>query len=699
MPPSDPPALAAERRANVGPLEWLSPALLGGLAGAAVPVLIHLIQRKHAPEHAFPAYELLLAGARRASPQVRLRHFLVMLLRVFAVLLFAAALALPALHTAAAGALSDSPVACLILLDDTMSMQYRNNSQSLYERAQTQAADMLGCLRQFDRAAVMTFSGRRLYSAAFTADFAALRSALHDTPAGWGAYPAESALKNAVSELKEQKQEDKILLVLSDFTRSSWNEEDLSILAAAPVRVDAPDLWEGVAPVNRSIESVAIVAKGDAVSATVSVSAMGVKLPLNVPCTLRLDGGPKASAIAPLDANGRGEAALSVTPPRGWFSGQVSIPSDTLTPDDVRYVCGRARGPARVLIVDGDPRESMHKSESYYLDLALRSAGPESELDCRIVAHQEFTMADVSSCDCVVLANVPADSLGDISKLESFVKSGGGLWILPGDRTDAQQYNKALSLLMPALLEEVVTADTAGHTEHISAEGLTHAVFHPLDGQWLLRFGDASFRCWWRLRPERGAHVLARFTGGGPAIVEGALGRGRVILMAGPLDRDWSDLCIQPVFVPLVHQTVHYLARILAQGQPLDLKVGDTYRMPLQQRADALYVRTPSGLWHEEKLLQGEGDSPQLVFADTHTPGVYVVATEPDMSAATAMFSVNVDPRESDLRRLDRAVIARALAGGAEKTQRRPGGLVRLWPTLLWMALGALVAESILARK
>ena len=39
------------------------------------------------------------------------------------------------------------------------------------------------------------------------------------------------------------------------------------------------------------------------------------------------------------------------------------------------------------------------------------------------------------------------------------------------------------------------------------------------------------------------------------------VGEGRVVLWAGPIDREWGDLVIRPDFVPLAAETIRYLNR------------------------------------------------------------------------------------------------------------------------------------------
>ena len=62
-------------------LAFLTPALLGGLAVLAVPLLIHLISKRRARRVRFAALELLLRSQKRTARSIRLRQILLLLMR------------------------------------------------------------------------------------------------------------------------------------------------------------------------------------------------------------------------------------------------------------------------------------------------------------------------------------------------------------------------------------------------------------------------------------------------------------------------------------------------------------------------------------------------------------------------------------------------------------------------------------------
>jgi hypothetical protein len=73
----------------------LNPLLLLLAGAAAVPLLLHLLQRHQGPRVVFPALRYLRRAEKESARRIRLRQILLMLLRMAAVLLLALAAARP----------------------------------------------------------------------------------------------------------------------------------------------------------------------------------------------------------------------------------------------------------------------------------------------------------------------------------------------------------------------------------------------------------------------------------------------------------------------------------------------------------------------------------------------------------------------------------------------------------------------------
>ena len=63
------------------------------------------------------------------------------------------------------------------------------------------------------------------------------------------------------------------------------------------------------------------------------------------------------------------------------------------------------------------------------------------------------------------------------------------------------------------------------------------------------------------------------------------MGQGRILLWAGGLDRAWSTLGLSPRFVPLLHETLHYL--LPTAKNSASYSVGDPAIVPQQIRPNS----------------------------------------------------------------------------------------------------------------
>ena len=80
-------------------MSFVHPLLLGGLLLVGIPVLIHLIMRQKPKHLLFPAFRFLVRQHRTNQRRLRLRHLLLLALRVLLIAAVCLALAQPRLFS------------------------------------------------------------------------------------------------------------------------------------------------------------------------------------------------------------------------------------------------------------------------------------------------------------------------------------------------------------------------------------------------------------------------------------------------------------------------------------------------------------------------------------------------------------------------------------------------------------------------
>ena len=663
----------------------------------AVPIAIHLIGRSRAKVRRFAAIDLLLRGDKRVARRTKVRQWLLLLLRALAIAAVPLILAKPFFEavsddlpaTAVGGAQS-----AVLVIDDSMSMTAERRGQSLVEAARTRARKIVEALgADSDAAIVLASRGGGAPVPQLSADRAKLERAIADVRPTYRPTDITGALKRAAQILENAARPERRVYLLSDLAAHGFSSEAPWAADRGPELVPI-DLTDGKPAANRAI--VALKTEPAAhlgprgVRVSIEVANFGAEEIKDLPVTLRVDGKPVAKGLVDLPAHGTAQKRFFHVFAPSASEGEIGVheiagelPSDALTADDRRFARVEVRRDLRVLIVDGDPRTSRRDDEVFYLETALRPGDrDDSQLDVTTVAPDELGNRRLADFDVVFVCNVKSP---DGAALRDYVQHGGGLFIALGDNVDVDAYNDALGNLLPQPLQALRTVgataadrddgerQAAGNGQRLGRIDRNHPLLAPLAEQHAVEALEAArFSRYALFRPtaETQRQVLLRFADGAPALIESHYGEGRVLLWASTIDRDWTNLPIEPAFLPLVQQSTRYLARAPMREPEAPLIVGQHHDIALRDGDLRVEVTEPSGrqrTFERDKVAGRKA----LAFDATDEPGIYRVAAagrDGVMRARRdATFVVNVDPAESDLTPIDPVRLKQLAAGGGAK--------------------------------
>jgi hypothetical protein len=129
-------------------MSFVFPFLLGGLVLIGVPILLHLIMRQKPKQLPFPAFRFLLRRHKTNLRKLRLRHLLLLALRVLLLAAIFLALSRPKITGGLFLPTREGPVAAVLLFDTSYSMGYRIEDKAgrrnLLDEAKRRARELLG---------------------------------------------------------------------------------------------------------------------------------------------------------------------------------------------------------------------------------------------------------------------------------------------------------------------------------------------------------------------------------------------------------------------------------------------------------------------------------------------------------------------------------------------------------------------------
>lgn len=143
-------------------MSFVFPALFGAAVLAGIPVLLHLILRQKPKTLPFPAFRFLVPRHKTNQRKLQLRHWLLLALRMLLIAGLIAALARPRLMQNNLGLGRDRPVAAVLVIDVSPSMDARStDSRSRLDDAKKQALGLLDELPDGSRVAVLSSTDGR----------------------------------------------------------------------------------------------------------------------------------------------------------------------------------------------------------------------------------------------------------------------------------------------------------------------------------------------------------------------------------------------------------------------------------------------------------------------------------------------------------------------------------------------------------
>ncbi|MBR9990900.1 MAG: BatA and WFA domain-containing protein [Gemmatimonadetes bacterium] len=677
----------------------LAPAFLVGLAALAVPLLIHLIRRERHDAIEFPSLMFLSRIQQPIVKRRRIRNWWLFALRCLALILLAGAFARPFVDRGPnALAQIDAARELVILLDRSYSMGYGDR----WDRAVAAAREAIEGMGPEDRVSLVLFDHAARMAMQPTADRMRLLEALDDARPGSGVTRYTPALKLAQSTLGASELPRLEAVLISDFQRAGWDgATGAQLPAGAELRpVHITDANVANVAVTHVTLNRARVSNRERIALVAHLANRGSSA-VNVGVSFDVDGRTVQTVQAGVPPNGTSAVELQpVTLDDRAVRATVRSGDDALAADNLFHVMLEPAPGLRVLIVEPPGRDA-----SLYLRRALElSEDPPFAVTTKRSAMP--TAAELERTDVVVLNDIlPPD--GDAGRrLVDWIRSGGGVVLAAGDRTATASWSEAARAIAAGTPDRVVDRVEDGGAR-LGFLDYSHPVFELFRAPRAGAFGAARF---YRYRPvpapdaraagdtsSTGATILARFDDGSVAMVERPLGDGRAVVWGSTLDSYWTNLALEPVYLPLMHQVVKRAAGFTparawsTAGQIVDIAVAEDV---------PLVVNTPGG------------DRIDVDIANTlltmNEQGFYEVREARAGGSTLREHAVNVDVSESDLTVVDPLEMMAALTTAGPDGRRSAAVALApseqekrqaLWWYLLMIVFVLLAAEPVIANR
>jgi len=620
-------------------MHWLHPVWLWGLTALSVPILVHLFSFRRARKVAFSQTAFLQEVRRETKSRSRLRHLLILLLRLLAMAAIILAFAEPTFDEDQVGS---GHKMVSIYIDNSPSMEGEGPDGGLLKVAKIQATSIVDWYETTDRFHVFT-AGFLAEDQRLLSQKEALERIARIAPAH-AVQPLEGVMMRQLERLQQAGTNTPIAYIFSDLQKTSHqalpeakNDSSLVLRFVAQTPVFKPNVR-----IDSAWFEAPMRLAGRSEQLHVRIAHDATRPLQGLPLSLHI--GDERVAIGGFDLQpGRTtDTVLRYSHPGlGLQHGVIRLEDAPVIFDDTFFLGYEVVEQIQTALVIGD-------AASVDEEVALGrifSDNQQFSLDTQSEASARF--ADIERADLVVIAGVRNPSSGWIEVLLSQIESGGSVVFIPPSGDLGEGWNRLMERLGTVGLGAWTTSEEPIrigqiHDEHPHFQG----VFNNLPE----RIDLPSVRGWHarQRRDLRGERPLMSFPNGDVFITAGAFGQGKFYTLSSPLQSAWNNLSHHALWVP----TLLRMAENARQTPLISTTAGRQDRILLggaQMRTDAPWTIEPGGL--RPAVSNVPGGIAMEIESGALAPGNYeIVQLDPSgLKSQRYALGVNPDPRESEL--------------------------------------------------
>jgi len=521
-------------------MEFIHPYWLFGLLAVAIPIIIHLFNFRRYKKYYFTNLKFLKSIKKETKKQHRLRHLLILISRILAIIFMVLAFARP--YVPGPQGLQQTDVNLIsVYVDNSMSMQAASNGHSLLDEALAKASEVASAYSHSDRFQLITNDFEGKHQPYYNRDeFLKLLSDVKISPVS----RLTSEIYTRMKELADREFEEKLhFYIISDFQRSTTELMEMSndtsififlmpLIDNAMANVFIDSCWLST-PFNHLNQQ-----QGLHVSFT-NASDLDLE---KIPVRLNINDKQRALASFDIPSGSRAEVVLPFTNREaGIQSGEIVIDDYPITWDDRMYLAWKVKDRIPVLTI------SEH-SPGFYLNSLFSN---DSVFDYYKNEIKKLDYSKFDKMDFIVLDNVKDISSGLASELKKYIDNGGSLFLIPSNEADVNSVNLFLQSFSAARLLAFDTTElmvTGLNTAHEIFSDVFESIPKNLDLPLSLgHYPLTNYR-------QGVSDVIMDLQNSDPYITITRYGKGKLYLLASPAGDEYGNLVRHALWVPLIYR-------------------------------------------------------------------------------------------------------------------------------------------------
>ncbi len=623
--------------------QFLNPSILFALSASLIPLIIHLLNKRKFKEVEFSTIHFLKEMVRKEMRRLRLRQWLLLLIRTLIIVLLVLAFARPTLSQRENPLVGRAATEVVIILDNSMSLNSLELTGNLLEKVRQWWFRMEPLFQLNDRISVI-LGIEPLQVLALRENFSSdlWQKISKEIQPGSLKGNLNSASLRAFAILGDSELPNKEIYYVSDFQKNGIDRfqlEELSGNLSEDVKIFIlPVVHEN--DENVSVDSVKIlnqlIEKNQNLKIEAYIKNQNKKKYLNSMVSLVLNGNRIAQKNCNIPSGEKMTVSFeTVLQSTGHIAGFIECENDALLEDN-RYHFNFYI-PQQIQI--------LHMVPSPVFDTYIPSI-LKPVIDRKIFLHQKKTLSEWSSLqifqyDLIILEGLNEIPDGFMNRLEQYGRSGKPLLLIPGENLSLTSYNKLLKRInLGRILSREGQIEAIDKFVPLGRVNWSHPIFEGL-------FDDRKeltpihFYSYYLIKAEAENQVIMHFENKNIFLLEGP---GPCYLLASPLHPRWTDIIIRGFVVPFIYRVIYYSVTRNRDNRE-EIQIGESFShiFPELGSPYQFNVKRPSG-WEEKITPVFRGSDVILEVDENSEAGTHKIE---QADRRLFVYSVNHSAEES----------------------------------------------------
>ncbi len=648
-------------------MSLLAPWMLFGIAGVAVPLMLHFFYRARYQPLPWAAMQFLRTSMEQTSRRLRFQEWILLILRILALLILAIALARPATKSGGGVSGRGEAVDAILLIDNSMSMGTQEGAKTRLDMAKEAAIALVDDLPPNSTIQIVTCSDRTSYLGPKSpTNLDQAKQSIQSISITQQSTDFLAGFTEVLEGFKRSQAERHEVYLFSDMQKLGFERNQISALRARCQEIKNQASLIFVRCSSRPAHNVSIT--GIHVQSDIPHTKTRVPFTVflrngsnesvpNLNVSLEVNGKQVEQDNQVIESIGPGETrAISLTAKlaeAGWTTLTARVKSDDLELDNRYDRIIMVRDFVRVLVIDGGANsKEPEKASSFFLGHALLPVPdpqkPNYHVQVKLIEPKDATAEQLLDTDICIIVNANFDRGGlafdFLSHLAEWVRKGHGLLIAPGNNTKPESCQAMLGPkdqggvdLLPVQIQQLVKMPEDKplliNLSSIPQQSfLNRFAEYPLNQ--IAKVETNQFLLSKELPAAEGStetsQVLIRYSDGNPMVVSKRAGEGEVIFVTTSFDLSWGIFPVYPqaAFEPFIQAVVTHLLQRAATpynrivGKPIEWNPpeGNHGYILVNPQEERIHLGRPTG---------GVGtDVYSITVRDTPRAGIYRLSAE-----------------------------------------------------------------------